>query len=145
MASPEVYEAFETRLSENWMTLPLAFENEPRQQLVEGGQPFVYVEIFGADFNQETAGAPGANLWQERGSIFMHVMVPSGEGSKQARIWAKALLALFREQEVIVDAATGEALMMPEMSIGAGQPGEDIPNYWALTATIHWSRHEATT
>lgn len=144
MASPDVYDAFEARLRANWTATPLAFENEPRQHLVEAGEPFVYVEIFGDDFNQATAGAPGANLWHERGSTFMHVMIPSGQGSKQARAWAKDLLDLFREQEVVVDAISGEALDMPEMSIGAGEPGEDIPNYWALTAAIHWQRHEAT-
>lgn len=145
MASPEVYDAFEARLRENWTATPLAFENESRQHLVEAGQPFVYVEIYGDEFNQESIGAPGANLWLERGSTFMHVMIPSGGGSKQARVWAKDLLALFREQAVLVDIATGETLQMPEMSIGAGEPGDDIPNYWALTAAIHWHRREATT
>lgn len=144
MASPEVYDAFEARLVDGWTALPLAFENEPRQHLVEAGQPFVYVEIFGDDISQESTGAPGENLWLERGSTFMHVMMPSGHGSKQARVWAKQLLALFREQEIVVDAYTGETLMMPNMSIGAGEPGEDIPSYWALTAAIHWSRHEIT-
>jgi hypothetical protein len=34
---------------------------------------------------------------------------------------------------------------MPEMSIGAGDPGRDFPNYWAMTTTVFWRRWDITT
>lgn len=144
MSSPAVYDAFEVRLRSSWAATPLAFENESWQNYVEASSTFVYVEIYGDTFNQETTGAPGENMWLERGSTYLHVMTPAGQGSRQARIWANDLLNLFREQPIITDQVTGEALRMVEMSLGAGEPGEDIPNYWAFTATIHWFRYDIT-
>lgn len=144
MSSPAVYDAFEARLRAAWAATPLAFENENWQAYAEATSPFVFVEIYGDTLDQETMGAPGANMWLERGSTYMHVMTPSGQGSRQARIWANDLLNLFREQPIVTDPSNGETLRMVEMSLGAGQPGEDVPNYWAFTATIHWYRYDIT-
>lgn len=144
MASAAVYDAFETTLRAGWVHTELVFENEFAQHLLDAGLPFVYVEIYGDTLDQETFGAPGANMWLERGWTYLHVMVKSGDGSRQARIWASELASLFREIPIVVDPATGEQLFMPEMSIGAGEPGEDFPNYWALTVTIHWRRRDIT-
>lgn len=144
MASVEVYDAFELRLRDAWTATALVFENEFAQELIDAGLPFVYVEIVGDVLDQETFGAPQANQWLERGATYLHVMTASGEGSRQARNWAKALTNLFREQPIVVDAVTGEALFMPTMSLGAGEPGRDFPNYWAFTATIGWYRRDYT-
>ncbi len=43
-----------------------------------------------------------------------------------------------------MDADTGESLFVPDMSIGAGEPGTDFPNYWALTLEIEWYRRNST-
>lgn len=144
MSSAAVYDAFEVTLRENWTDTALVFENEFAQDLMDAGSPFVYVEIYGDELRQETVGAPGANMWLETGWTYLHVMTKSGDGSRQARIWASKLLGLFREQPIVVDGITGEALFMPEMSIGAGDPGTDFPNYWAMTATIRWRRRDVT-
>lgn len=137
MASPTTYDAFETRLKGAWTATALVFENEFAQHLIDAEAPFVYVEIYGDTYDQETIGAPEANQFLEEGSTYLHVMVPSGEGSRQARVWANDLLNLFREQPI------GD-LFMPEMSIGAGEPGKDFPNYFALTARISWYRRDIT-
>jgi hypothetical protein len=136
MSTPTVYDAFEVRLRSNWTTTPLVFENE-FHQIPGQPEPFVFVEIFGDTFNQETTGAPQANMWLETGATYMHVMVPSGQGSRLARQYANSLLYLFREQAV-------DGLIMTEMSVGAGDPGKDFPNHWALTATILWQRRDIT-
>ncbi len=143
MASPAVYDAFATRLGD-WTTTPIIFENEFAQQYIDAGMQFVYVEIYGDTFNQESLGSPQHNLWLEEGTTFMHVMTPAGAGSRDARVYANELLNLFREQPIVTDNVTGESLFMPEMSIGAGQPGQDFPNYYAITASIHWRRREVT-
>jgi hypothetical protein len=54
-----------------------------------------------------------------------------------ARGYANDLLYLFREQPI-------GTLFMPEMSIGAGEPGQDFPNYFSIAATIFWVRRDIT-
>lgn len=136
MSSLTAYDAFEQRLRSGWTQSPLVFENE-FYELPDTPSPFVYVEIFGNSYDQETAGAPGANYWVEQGVTYLHVMTPSGRGSRDARNYANQLLYLFREQPI-------STLFMPEMSIGAGDPGRDWPDYFAITASIFWHRRDIT-
>ncbi len=135
MSSLTAYDAFVGRLGA-WNLSPVVFENE-FYQLPDTPAPFVYVEIFGDTYDQDTMGAPQANEWLERGVTYMHVMTPSGQGTRQARQYANSLLYLFREQPI-------STLFMPEMSIGAGEPGKDWPGYFALTASISWHRRDIT-
>lgn len=136
MSSLTAYDAFEVRLRTGWATTPLVMENE-FYQLPDTPAPFVYVEIFGDTYDQDTLGAPQANEWLERGVTYLHVMTPSGQGTRLARQYANSLLYLFREQPIAT-------LFMPEMSIGAGDPGKDWPGYFALTASIAWRRRDIT-
>lgn len=136
MATPTSFDAFHDTLVDGWTTTPVVFENE-RYDLPDTPAPFLYVEIVGDTMNQETIGAPGANTWLEVGFTYIHVMVPANSGTSTARTYAKQVLDLFREQSIA-------GLNMPEMSIGAGEPGRDFPKYWALTATIRWDRRDIT-
>lgn len=137
MSSPTTYDAIHDRLVGAWTATPLVFENEISQMLVKAKATFVYVEIYGDTYDQETFGAPQANQWLETGVCYLNVMTPAGSGSRAARVHANNLLNLFREQPIA-------QLYMPEMSIGAGEPGQDFPNYFALTASIHWYRRDIT-
>lgn len=134
MSSPEAYDAFADRLAA-WTTTPVVFENQFYEPT---GAAFVYVEVYGESYDQETTGAPEANMWEERGSTYINVLTPSGAGTTTARAYAKSLMYLFREQDI------GAGINMTEMSIGAGQPGDDFPNYWAMTLTISWRRFDIT-
>lgn len=136
MSSLTAYDAFEVRLRSGWLTTDIVMENE-FYTLPDNPTPFVYVEIFGDTYDQDTMGAPQQNEWLERGVTYLHVMTPSGQGSRQARQYANSLLYLFREQPI-------STLFMPEMSIGAGDPGKDWPGYFALTASIFWRRRDIT-
>lgn len=133
MASATTFSAFTTALAA-WNTTPLFYENED-YDLPGSPAAFVYVEIFGDTFNMETMGAPGANLWEEAGIAYLHVMVPAYSGTTTARTLATSLMNLFREQPV-------GSLIITEMSIGAGEPGREFPNYWALTLSIFWRRQD---
>jgi hypothetical protein len=134
MSSPEAYDAFAARLA-TWTDTPVVMENDDWQK-PSTPAPFVYAEIYGDDYNQETMGAPGENLWLESGVAYLHVMVPTGTGSRDARVLANELLYLFREQ------ITG--LTITEMSIGAGDPSRSFGNYFSIAATLFWSRHDIT-
>lgn len=138
MSSPETYDAFEQRLLSAWTATPIRFENEFCQDLLDANtEAFVYVEIAGSSYDQETVGAPQANMFMEEGVAWLHVLTPSGRGSRLGRVYANQLLYLFREQPI-------GSLFMPRMSIGAGEPGQDFPNYFATTATIDWYRRDIT-
>jgi hypothetical protein len=136
MSSTIAYDAFHDRLTGAWTATPLVFENEGFASPDEPA-PFVFVEIFGDEWTQESMGAPQQNMFLETGVTYLHVMVPDGTGSRDARSLATDLLNLFREQ------VTG-GVFISEMSIGAGEPGQDFPNYWALAATLHWYRRDIT-
>lgn len=143
MSSLITYDAFENRLTSGIVgtilaDVPLKFENEFAQDLIDRNIPaFIYVEIYGDSYDQETVGATGQNMWLERGITYMHVMTPAGGGSRLGRQYADALLLLFREQPI------GELFML-QMSIGSGQPGQDFPNYYSIAATIRWYRRDIT-
>jgi len=141
MSSPDAFTAFKGVLdtyAAKAGALPVRYENQFVQDLIGANtKAWVYVEIYGDAYAQDTMGAPGANVWEETGVTYLHIMVPSGEGSSDARGHAKTLMNLFREQPI-------SGLFMPEMSIGAGEPGEDFPNYWSLALTIHWTRRDIT-
>lgn len=134
MSSPEAYDAFKARL-DTWTDTSVVFENDPFDK-PDTPVPFVYVEIYGDSYNQETMGAPGANAWLERGMTYLHVMTPTGTGSRDARALANDLLYLFREQQ------TG--LIITEMSIGAGDPSRSFGNYFSIAATLIWERFDIT-
>ncbi|MCL6710217.1 hypothetical protein M8R20_24775 [Pseudomonas sp. R2.Fl] len=137
MSSFATFNAFHTRLAD-WTATPVRFENEFCQDLLDANVPaFIYVEIFGDTLNQESFGAPRNNMFLEEGVAWMHVMTESGKGSGLARQYADQLLNLFREQPI------GE-LFMPQMSIGAGDPGQDFPNYFSIAAMIRWYRRDIT-
>jgi hypothetical protein len=133
MSSPDAFTAFENRLAA-WTTTPVVFEN----QFHEPDDPFIYVEVYGDTYDQDTTGAPEENAWYETGATLIHVMVASGGGSGLARDYAKSLMYLFREQDI------GAGINITEMSIGAGEPGRDFPNFWAMTLSIFWRRFDIT-
>lgn len=136
MASPEAFDAIHDRLTGSWAESPLLFENDPLPEL-EDQQYFIYVEIFGDLLEQDTFGAPGENEWVEEGAAYLHVMVPDGTGSRTARAIGKRLTDMFREAPV-------GTMQFTRMSLGAGDPGRNFPNFYAMTVTIGWNRRDTT-
>ena len=135
MSSPDVFDRLETYLRTEWTDTPLVFEND--EWPLDEGEPaaFVYVEIFGGFYGQESVGDPGNNLWRETGTLQMHVLVPNTTGTRAARAHAKALVNLFKEVEV-------EGVRFRDMSVGAGEPGRATGNYFPMTATVDWEFDE---
>lgn len=136
MATPEAYDAIHDKLEFEWTETPLIFENDPLRELVDQ-QYFVFVEVVGDMLEQDTFGAPGGNEWVEEGAAYLHVMVPDGTGSREARAIGKRLTNLFREAPI-------GTMHFTRMSIGAGDVGRHFPNFFAMTVTIGWSRRDIT-
>lgn len=137
MSSPEAFTVVETTLRSNWLTTPILFENED-VRLPGSPAHYVYVEVFGDFYDQASLGAEPrtANLWRETGQVYLHVMTLNGIGSGLARLYAKQLVELFRGTDISGVEFLGG-------SIGAGDPGREDANYFAMTATIQWQRDEA--
>lgn len=136
MASVEAFDAIHDHLTGSWAETPLMFENDPLPELGDQAY-FVYVEIFGDEAAQDTFGDPGHNEWVEEGAAYLHVMVPDGTGSREAREIAGRLARLFREVGLGTMQFTG-------ISVGNGEPGRSFPNSFAMTVTLAWNRRDVT-
>lgn len=136
MSSLIAYDDIHDRLTGAWTETDIVFENE-KYDLPGTPTPFIYVEIFGDEYDQETVGAPQQNMFREQGVAYMHVMIPNETGTSVARGYCNDLLNLFREQQ------TG-SIRPDRMSIGQGEPGRSFKNYWAMTATLWWHRYDIT-
>lgn len=127
MASPVIFDAVQAHLAA-FTAAPLVYENDPWPDQ-DTPSPFVLVEVFGDYYAQESFGAPGANLWRESVTILAHVMVPNDTGSRAARVLARAFADLFREPDL-------PDYRVIDMSIGAGEAGDEEANYWRMTVRV---------
>lgn len=137
MASADVYDAIEQHLAALWTATPVVYENQS-WPLADQPAAFVYVEIFGDYFDQESIGGGPEltdNRWREGGQLLMHVMVPNDTGTRQARLLAKSLIDLFRGQEIA-------GVVFRDAAIGAGDPGKEDGNYYRMTASVTWQRDQ---
>lgn len=140
MASLIAFDAIESYLRQKWSgdmqrVEPLVFENE---NFIQDGSTWIYVEIFGNLYDQESIGAETitGNLWREEGLLSLHVMMPRGQGSRLGRQVAYDLAQLFRGVEL-----PGNLRFMTQ-SIGAGEPGDEDGNYNRMSLVIDWQRDE---
>jgi hypothetical protein len=101
--------------------------------------PWVAMRMTGNIFDQESIGAgdPADNLWDEHGTLWLHVFVRVNTGESGARARAKALAKLFRGRQLL-----DGHLQFGSMSIGMGEPGDDNGNYWRVSASIEWRYQE---
>jgi hypothetical protein len=136
MSSPQAFDAVVGVLQFSWAESTIVYENDPLPTL-QDQEYFIYAEIVGDQLAQDTFGAPGQNEWVEDGAIYLHVMVPNGTGSREARGIAKRLSDLFRE-------IPADGVNFGRMSIGSGDPGRSFPNYYAMTLTIGFERRDTT-
>lgn len=130
MASAEVYDVIEQRLAGMLAGTTCVYENED-WPLQDNPQTWVYVEIFGDVYAQASIGADANNLIRENGQFLAHVMVPTGTGSRAARVLAKQIVDLFVGQDI-------GGVIFARATIGAGDPGRASGNYFAMTAAVDW-------
>lgn len=133
MSTPDSFDAFHDYLVAEWTSTPLLFENDGDDDLPDEPGDRVFVEVFGSFFAQESVGAPGNNLWRESGQTYLHVLTVRATGSRPGRVIANDLAKLFMEQGP-------DGVRILDMSIGAGEPGENDGNYYRMTLTVNWER-----
>ncbi len=138
MASDIVYQAVKNFVTSTWTECPVYWENEnydPAEQSV-----WMAVEISGTSYAQESIGAEnqGDNRYDEDGILWIHVFVPSGTGSLDARRVAKAAADLFRGARLL-----GDDLEFMDASIGLGDQGDDEGTTFRISVSIDWRHFEA--
>lgn len=75
----------------------------------------------------------GADVWQEDGTLYVDVNVPSGSGDSDARVLAKQVANTYRGL-----GARGVSVSYTSASIGAGEVRPENGNWWTLTVSIDW-------
>ncbi len=145
MSSFTAYDTIEQYLNNQWSVAcsaaglevtPLVYENMPFD-LPDDPAHFVFAEIFGDTYDQESIGAEPRtdNLFREWGQLYLNVMTRNGIGTALARKYATQLVGLFQGLDV-------GTLTFREASIGAGEPGKNDGNYFRMTATVNWRRDQ---
>lgn len=130
MSSQTVFDIIRGELVPSWTATDIVFENTFYETT---GQGFVFVEVAGSYYDQASIGAAPqtANRWREGGILFLNYMAPAGAGTSAARGVAQQLIDIFRGKDI-------SGVTFDKGSIGAGEPGQDFPGYWAMTATLEW-------
>jgi len=152
MASSVVFDAIKTYLTEQWLTSPLQFENEPEIDKTDPATrpgtpespvqnaPWVMVEMTGTLYGQQSIGAAtqATNRWDEEGQLWLHVFVPTGTGGHTARLHAKSLADLFRGTTL-----SGGSLEFMDAQIGMGEPGGADGAWFSVSVVLDWRYIEA--
>ncbi|KUL94323.1 hypothetical protein DK26_15020 [Bosea sp. WAO] len=136
MASGVVYDAVRAFLVDHWTETLIEFENEEFEQTAQ--QTWIAVEMSSSVYAQQSIGAEEQNRWDEVGTLWIHVMVPAGTGSSEARRLAKAVADLFRGARLMND-----DLEFRDAAIGLGGRDEATGALWTLSVTVDWLRFEA--
>lgn len=122
-------------LLSGWTLAPIIYENETKPA---PGQPdpWVQIELVGNLYDQVSigSGSPPDNRWEEEGYLLAHVHVPTGTGDLGASAVAESLADFLRG--VVLSGNH----RFQGMSIGAGDPGDDIGPWWRLTVRADWKR-----
>lgn len=139
MSSATVHAAVRTWLEANWTTTELRFENESQDPPADGAT-FIYVELDGGFFDQESigAGTVAANLWREEGTLFLDVCVPTGDRTKttQGLQYRETLALALRGLQLT------PGITFREIAFGVGEKLEGSGNYYRLPLTAAFFRDQ---
>lgn len=139
MASGTVYDAIRTLLTAQWTTTTIAWENEGYTK-PEPPAAWVMVEVTGTLYAPMSIGSGihADDRWDEEGTVWIHVLVPTGTGTSLQRSYCKTIADIFRGTTLL----DGD-LEFLDASIGMGDQGDDEGNYWRVTVAVDWRRMEA--
>lgn len=79
----------------------------------------------------------GGEVWQEEGTLYVHVLAPAGAGSDAARTLAKNVCNVFR-------GLPARNVVYRGASIGHGVPTDRQGAWWMLTVAIDWIYQDIT-
>ena len=85
----------EKRLTDNWITTAIAYENVPFKPVA--GTPWVKLRILENTVNRINVGNPG--IHRATGLIAVEIYTKLNEGSNTGRGYADTIAAIFRDQQ----------------------------------------------
>ena len=137
MSSQVPFDDARTLLTNSGVIAPalIQWPNEPFREPV-GDPPSLWlsVECTGRALDPIEVGG---EVWQEVGTVFVHVIAPKNTGTDNARALAKSVASAYRNlgpRPVIYQSA----------SIGNGALDEEQGIWWVLTVAIDWKYQDAT-
>jgi hypothetical protein len=130
MSSPEVFTTVRDLIEQNFDLCPVVFPNE--ESATDSSMPWVYVDVSGSLTRRIELGI-GAT--EEVGVIWLHIFVPVGTGTLEARTISKTLSRLFIS-------ARDSPVTFGDQSAAQGQKGDDDGMFWLQTMTVNYSYQE---
>lgn len=134
MAGDSLRDAFRTRLAAHVATAAITFPIKDLTNTTENpgaGAGFIALEFPGGNEDQITTGAPGDNIWRERGQVTIRVYAPLGGGRDTAEAAAEALRNLFRADRF--SAGSRVIRVLDTAPMGGGQ---DEGGMWAESVAL---------
>lgn len=135
MASSAAYDTLVGHLRDNWNTTVIVEENSFDK--LDAGTPWLYVECWSDDDDQESIGAgePTENMWREFGWLRITVLVKAGSGGAHARTLRDQLVDLFRGLRL-------DDIVLRTIHRAGGETWDGAPrgNWYGLPLIIDWYR-----
>lgn len=124
------------RMKAQWgRSEPVAYPNEAFAQPIDTDGavlPFLALEVIWTSGDQESIGAPGANLQRGEGLIWAHAFVPRDTGTATASAMLDACRAIFTSKDF-------SGVVTQGMSPGGGGAGDEDGAYWRESANwVFW-------
>lgn len=138
MASQGIYDAIRAHLTANWTATPLVWENEAYPDMGTVSH-WALVEIAGRYFGRESIGTGSAQTdrYDEEGTLWVHMMMPAGVGTRVARGHLSNIAELFRGQTLMSD-----ALEFLDAEVGFGESvaisSSNEGSWFRITMNIEW-------
>lgn len=136
MSSPAPWNDARTRLEAANLGIALAWPNEdftppgPPGNAVSDQTPYIWAAVQMTGYTLAPLEV-GAGVWQETGTLYVHIMTPTGWGTDTARAIGKTVANTFR-------GLPGAPIVYLRASIGDSMSEDPDGAWWRLTVTIDW-------
>ena len=138
MSSPAPFNDARTRLQAANLGITLAWPNEAvtlpdlstAVSPITDPTPFMWAAVQMTGYTLAPIEV-GAGVWQETGTLYVHIMTPAGWGTDAARALGKTVANTFR-------GLPGAPIVYMRASIGDSAAEDEDGAWWRLTVAIDW-------
>jgi hypothetical protein len=130
MSSPEAFQAVKDLIEAEFLDYPVVWPNE--HSPTDSSLPWVYIDVTGVATRRIELGI---GAYEETGLIWLHIYVPVGTGTLEARTIARTLSRIFL-------LARDSPVRFGHQSAAQGSPGDDDGVLWRQTMTVEYSYQE---
>lgn len=136
MSSPAPFNDARTRLIAANLGITLSWPNDlfteptPPTNSVADPLPYMWAAVQMTGYTLTPIDI-GAGAWQENGTLYVHIMTPTGWGTDAARTLGKTVANTFR-------GLPGAPMVYTRASIGDSAAEDEDGAWWRLTVTIDW-------